>query len=81
MDFKQLEFKNKADAIKTQLEALKGKVPDYMIKYAESNLASNLQKAQAKYAQQLKDGDVNSTDPVIQKIGVKNAVQAVYDKY
>ena len=81
MGYKQKEFENKSSAIKAQLEALKGKVPDYMIKFAEANLATQLQKAQSAYAEQLKTGDVNSTDPVIQKVGVQNAVNAIYEKY
>lgn len=81
MGYKQKEFENKSSAIKSQLEALKGKVPDYMIKFAEANLATQLQKAQSAYAEQLKTGDVNSTDPVIQKVGVQNAVNAIYEKY
>jgi hypothetical protein len=68
MNFKQKEFENKASSIKAQLEALKGKVPEYMIKFAEANLATQLQKAQSTYAEQLKTGDADSTDPVIQKV-------------
>lgn len=81
MQLKSADLQNKVSAIQSNLEALKWKVPDYMIQYANTQLQQKMQQQQAIFQDQLKNGDINSTDPIIRRKAIQNAVADVYNTY
>lgn len=81
MQLKSADLNNKVQAIQNNLAALKGKVPDYMIAYANQQLQLKQQEQLAKLQDTLKNGDINSTDPFLKKKAIQNAVQSVFDQY
>ncbi len=81
MDLKSQDLQNKASSIQDTLNALKGKVPDYMINFANQQLQQKMQEQAARNTQLMQTGDINSTDPFLKKKAIANAVADVYKTY
>lgn len=81
LNLRSADLDRKTKSIQASLDALKGKVPDYMLNYANAQLNQKLQDQATMHADLLKNGDINSDNPALKKKAIQNMVNSVYSQY